>query len=58
MGQWLANTALFEQAWRIVCTGASNWWWSSFICTWTVIYTAIIWRECELPSGLAPSGTH
>ncbi|EIW71289.1 hypothetical protein TREMEDRAFT_73255 [Tremella mesenterica DSM 1558] len=45
IGQWLANTGLFEQAWGIVCTGPSSWWWSSFICTWTVIFTAVVWTE-------------
>lgn len=45
LGQWLSETQLFEQAWSIVCTGPSNWWWSSFICTWTVIFTAVVWAE-------------
>lgn len=45
VGLWLVHTGLFEQAWSIVCATPSNWWWSSFICTWTVIFTAIIWTE-------------
>ncbi|EAL18406.1 hypothetical protein CNBJ3290 [Cryptococcus deneoformans B-3501A] len=45
VGQWLANTGLFEQAWSIVCNGPGNWWWSSWICTWTVAFTAIVWFE-------------
>ncbi|WVQ76077.1 hypothetical protein IAR50_005714 [Cryptococcus sp. DSM 104548] len=44
-GQWLVNTALFEQAWSIVCKGAGNWWWSSWICTWTILFTVIVWSE-------------
>ncbi|TYJ53573.1 hypothetical protein B9479_005777 [Cryptococcus floricola] len=44
-GQWLVNTALFEQAWTIVCKGAGNWWWSSWICTWTILFTVIVWSE-------------
>ncbi|WWD21459.1 hypothetical protein CI109_105944 [Kwoniella shandongensis] len=45
IGQWLVKTPLFEQAWTVVCGGPSNWWWSSWICTWTVIFTAIVWSE-------------
>ncbi|ORY31017.1 hypothetical protein BCR39DRAFT_527796 [Naematelia encephala] len=45
MGTWLQNTALFEQAWSAVCRGPANWWWSSFICTWTVLFTAVVWIE-------------
>lgn len=45
VGQWLGRTSLFEQAWIIVCTGSGSWWWSSFICTFTVILTAIMWAE-------------
>ncbi|WVN89502.1 uncharacterized protein L203_104727 [Cryptococcus depauperatus CBS 7841] len=44
-GQWLVKTALFEQAWSIVCDGVGNWWWSSWICTWTVIFTVLVWSE-------------
>jgi hypothetical protein len=47
IGLWLRDTALFEQAWSIVCNGPSNWWWSSFICTWTVIFTVILRTESE-----------
>ncbi|WRT64804.1 uncharacterized protein IL334_001739 [Kwoniella shivajii] len=45
IGNWLVHTPLFEQAWTVVCTGRANWWWSSWICTWTVIFTAIVWIE-------------
>ncbi|WWC67918.1 uncharacterized protein I206_101836 [Kwoniella pini CBS 10737] len=45
IGNWLVHTPLFEQAWTIVCTGRANWWWSSWICTWTVLFTAIVWSE-------------
>ncbi|OCF38298.1 alpha-1,2-mannosyltransferase [Kwoniella heveanensis CBS 569] len=44
-GRWLVDTALFEQAWTVVCSGPANWWWSSWICTWTVVFTAIVWSE-------------
>ncbi|KAE9395724.1 hypothetical protein BT96DRAFT_997419 [Gymnopus androsaceus JB14] len=36
LGNWLVGTALFEQAWRTVCYGASNWWWSQQLCSYTV----------------------
>ncbi|WVR04606.1 hypothetical protein IAU60_001616 [Kwoniella sp. DSM 27419] len=45
LGQWLVHTPLFEQAWTVVCTGRAHWWWSSWICTWTIIFTAIVWTE-------------
>ncbi|KAK8847360.1 hypothetical protein IAR55_005217 [Kwoniella newhampshirensis] len=45
MSQWLIKTPLFEQAWTIVCNGPTNWWWSSWICTWTVIFTTVVWSE-------------
>lgn len=48
VGDWLVNTSLFAQAWRAVCVGAPNWWWSSWICTAAIIFTAIIWSESEL----------
>ncbi|WVQ98028.1 hypothetical protein IAU59_005149 [Kwoniella sp. CBS 9459] len=44
-GKWLVDTPLFEQAWSVVCSGPANWWWSSWICTWTVIFTAVVWAE-------------
>ncbi|BEJ12922.1 hypothetical protein CspHIS471_0300960 [Cutaneotrichosporon sp. HIS471] len=44
-GDWLVNTSLFAQAWRAVCVGAPNWWWSSWICTAAILFTAIIWSE-------------
>lgn len=47
IGKWLLDTPLFEQAWGEVCSSPAKWWWSSFICTWTVILTAVIWRESE-----------
>nr|XP_019005182.1 alpha-1,2-mannosyltransferase [Kwoniella mangroviensis CBS 8507]OCF68643.1 alpha-1,2-mannosyltransferase [Kwoniella mangroviensis CBS 8507] len=45
IGNWLVHTPLFEQAWTIVCTGRANWWWSSWICTWTIVFTALVWTE-------------
>ncbi|ORX38870.1 hypothetical protein BD324DRAFT_617618 [Kockovaella imperatae] len=45
VGSWLVDTALFEQAWSIVTKDSTAWWWSSWICTWTVVYTAVIWFE-------------
>lgn len=45
MGQWLVNTSLFEQAWRAVCDGIPNWWWSSFICTAAVFFCATIYYQ-------------
>lgn len=46
-GQWLLNTALFEEAWSIVCDGPAKWWISSWICIWSVFLTAVIYRESE-----------
>lgn len=48
MGQWLVNTSLFEQAWRAVCDGIPNWWWSSFICTAAVFFCAAIYYQSTL----------
>ncbi|WWC86926.1 uncharacterized protein L201_001805 [Kwoniella dendrophila CBS 6074] len=45
IGNWLLNTRLFEQAWSVVCNGPAHWWWSSWICTWTIVFTAIVWSE-------------
>jgi hypothetical protein len=33
---WLRGTELFEQAWKIVCAGPLNWWWSEQLCLFTV----------------------
>jgi hypothetical protein len=33
---WLRGTDLFEQAWKIVCAGPLNWWWSEQLCLFTV----------------------
>lgn len=37
-----------------MCTGDGNWWWSSYICTFTVILTAVIWSESKLCRPEAP----
>ncbi|WVF69838.1 hypothetical protein IAT40_004618 [Kwoniella sp. CBS 6097] len=44
-GRWLVDTPSLEQAWTTVCSGPANWWWSSWICTWTVVFTAVVWSE-------------
>ncbi|KAF8642456.1 hypothetical protein AX16_009457 [Volvariella volvacea WC 439] len=36
IARWLQNTALFEQAWAVVCRKPSNWWWSEQLCLFTV----------------------
>lgn len=36
VASWLRNTALFEQAWTIVCDGPLRWWWSEQLCLFTV----------------------
>ena len=36
VANWLTNTALFEQAWKIVCDGPLKWWWSEQLCLFTV----------------------
>jgi hypothetical protein len=46
LSNWLVNTALFEQAWRTVCFGVSNWWWSQQLCSYTVgAWTIFIFVE-------------
>ncbi|CAD6588962.1 MAG: asparagine-linked glycosylation protein, partial [Tremellales sp. Tagirdzhanova-0007] len=45
LGQWLVQTSLFEEIWSTVCSGPSNWWWSSLVCTWTVVFAAVLWVE-------------
>ncbi|KAI9452116.1 hypothetical protein BJY52DRAFT_1294624 [Lactarius psammicola] len=36
VANWLWSTALFEQAWTIVCDGPLRWWWSEQLCLFTV----------------------
>ena len=36
VANWLKDTALFEQAWTIVCDGPLRWWWSEQLCLFTV----------------------
>src|SRR6266404_2523969 len=36
VANWLRDTALFEQAWTIVCDGPLRWWWSEQLCLFTV----------------------
>ncbi|KAH8833460.1 hypothetical protein DL96DRAFT_1811929 [Flagelloscypha sp. PMI_526] len=36
VADWLQNTSLFEQAWSIVCSSDSGWWWSQQICLYVV----------------------
>ncbi|KAL7419032.1 asparagine-linked glycosylation protein [Cryptotrichosporon argae] len=43
--QWLVQTSLFDQAWETVCRGEASWWWSSWICTWAVVFTAVVWQQ-------------
>jgi hypothetical protein len=52
---WLRGTALFEQAWRIVCETPRRWWWSSQLVTYTAgVWTPFLWKSCMFPcfSGL------
>ncbi|KAK4685333.1 hypothetical protein P7C73_g4818, partial [Tremellales sp. Uapishka_1] len=42
---WLANTSLFEQAWSAVSIDKTSWWRSSFICTWTVLFSVLLSSE-------------
>ena len=41
VANWLRNTALFEQAWTIVCDGPLRWWWSEQLCLFTVGFWAV-----------------
>ncbi|KAH8999916.1 hypothetical protein EDB86DRAFT_2908315 [Lactarius hatsudake] len=41
VANWLWNTALFEQAWTIVCDGPLRWWWSEQLCLFTVGFWTI-----------------
>ncbi|KAJ3888476.1 hypothetical protein GG344DRAFT_89929 [Lentinula edodes] len=46
LGNWLINTALFEQAWYTVCSGPVNWWISQQLCSYTVgAWTIFIFVE-------------
>lgn len=48
ISDWTANTALFEQAWAVVCDSALNWWWSEQLCLFTAgAWTVFIYAECE-----------
>jgi hypothetical protein len=67
VANWLKDTALFEQAWTIVCDGPLRWWWSEQLCLftvgfWTVFllttgaYTPLfadlwVYSSCLLPLG-------
>jgi len=43
VGNWLRSTALFEQAWAIVCDAPLKWWWSEQLCLFTVgFWTAFL----------------
>jgi len=42
VANWLMNTALFEQAWKIVCDGPLRWWWSEQLCFFTVGFWTIL----------------
>src|SRR5579859_2640473 len=47
IGSWLRDTALFEQAWSIVCETPRRWWWSSQLVTFTSgIWTPFLWKSC------------
>ncbi|KAH8983481.1 hypothetical protein EDB92DRAFT_1890924 [Lactarius akahatsu] len=41
VANWLRSTALFEQAWTIVCDGPLRWWWSEQLCLFTVGFWTI-----------------
>ncbi|KEP49277.1 putative alpha-1,2-mannosyltransferase [Rhizoctonia solani 123E] len=44
--QWLMGTDLFEQAWRRVCEGPLNWWWSEQLCILTVgVWTTFLFAQ-------------
>ncbi|KAH7330595.1 hypothetical protein B0J17DRAFT_678732 [Rhizoctonia solani] len=44
--QWLIGTDLFEQAWRRVCQGPLNWWWSEQLCILTVgVWTTFLFVQ-------------
>ncbi|KAF8680459.1 hypothetical protein RHS04_03891 [Rhizoctonia solani] len=44
--QWLMGTDLFEQAWRHVCEGPLNWWWSQQLCILTVgVWTTFLFAQ-------------
>ncbi|KAJ1310688.1 hypothetical protein OPQ81_009214 [Rhizoctonia solani] len=44
--QWLIGTDLFEQAWRRVCEGPLNWWWSEQLCILTVgVWTTFLFVQ-------------
>ncbi|KAH9028412.1 hypothetical protein EDB84DRAFT_1498475 [Lactarius hengduanensis] len=41
VANWLRSTALFEQAWTVVCDGPLRWWWSEQLCLFTVGFWTI-----------------
>ncbi|KAF8603185.1 hypothetical protein BDV93DRAFT_523538 [Ceratobasidium sp. AG-I] len=46
MTRWLMGSDLFEQAWRRVCQGPLNWWWSEQLCIFTVgVWTAFLFVQ-------------
>ncbi|KAI8339593.1 hypothetical protein BC941DRAFT_490450 [Chlamydoabsidia padenii] len=46
MSQWLHGVALFDDAWRTVCTGDWAWLWSIQLCSFTVaVWTPLIAME-------------
>lgn len=50
VANWLSGTALFEQAWKIVCSHPQNWWWSEQLCLFTVgAWTVFLLSEGKVP---------
>ncbi|KAG9079906.1 hypothetical protein FS749_008189 [Ceratobasidium sp. UAMH 11750] len=46
MTNWLMGSELFEQAWRRVCEGPMNWWWSEQLCILTVgVWTTFLFVQ-------------
>ena len=49
LSDWLVNTALFEQAWAVVCVELDNWWWSEQLCLFTAgPWTVFLFLECAV----------
>ncbi|KAF5391168.1 hypothetical protein D9757_003108 [Collybiopsis confluens] len=46
LSKWLVDTALFEQAWKTVCSSPLRWWLSEQLCSYTVgTWTIFIFFE-------------
>ncbi|KAG8907591.1 hypothetical protein FRB99_003515 [Tulasnella sp. 403] len=48
VGNWLSETALFEEAWHLVCDDPVKWWWSEQICVFTAVWTVYVFEQARI----------